>query len=130
MTLVIDASAAFVAVTDGSDQGVAIRELMKGEFLCAPSLFAFEVASVIRRHELHRLISPAAAEEAHRVLGLLRVTEVRYAVLADRVWELRHNLTAFDAAYVALAEMTDGVLVTLDQRLSEAPGPRCRFFVF
>jgi predicted nucleic acid-binding protein len=49
-----------------------------------------------------------------------------YAPLAERVWELRENITSYDASYVALAELLDTTLVTIDGRLAKAPGPRCR----
>ena len=126
MTLVVDASAAYAALTDAGPQGRAIRSGFRGEFLCAPSVFSFEVAATLRRNEYRGDITSELAEEAHTNLRLLRVTEVHYSLLAKRAWELRYNVTVTDAAYVALAEMLDGVLVTVDARLARAPGIRCR----
>ena len=129
MTLVVDASAGFAALTDSGPKGRFVRELFRGEFLCAPSIFSFEVASTIRRQEFRGEISVELAGEAHANLRLLKIEEVRYSLLARRAWELRYNVTVTDAAYVALAEMLDADLVTLDARLTRAPGIHCRTVV-
>ena len=75
------------------------------------------------------LISPDQAAQAHADLVDLPIDLFPYEPLAQRVWQLRRNLTSYDAAYVALAEILDVPLVTLDLRLSDAPGVRCRFEV-
>jgi len=59
----------------------------------------------------------------------LRVHLFPFEPVADRVWELRGNLSAYDAWYVALAESLETDLITLDRRLAKAPGPRCSFVV-
>ena len=81
---------------------------------------------MIRRHELTGVISPDQAAQVHADLLDLPVDLFPYEPLAQRVWELRHNLTSYDAAYVALAEALDAPLITLDQRLAQAPGITCR----
>ena len=74
-------------------------------------------------------LSPDAATLAHVELQTLPVDLFPYGPVASRVWELRGNLTAYDASYVALAELLDAELATLDGRLARAPGPECRFFL-
>ena len=69
------------------------------------------------------------ANEAHENLRGLRIQEVPYSLLARRAWELRENVTVTDGTYIAFAEMLDGLFVTLDARLTRAPGIRCRTFV-
>jgi predicted nucleic acid-binding protein len=88
-----------------------------------------EVASVLRKSVRGGEISADSASLAHADLQALRVEFFPYDPVASRSWELRDNLTPYDAWYVALAEMLDAELVTLDRRLTRAPGPKCRFVV-
>jgi predicted nucleic acid-binding protein len=123
--IVVDASAAVAGVLN---DGVARRTLAV-ERLHAPHLVDSEVASALRRRVGARQLEAAAgwsALDAWRRLGL-----TRYPVfgLLDRVWELRDNLSAYDASYVALAEQLDCPLLTADSRLSRAPGVRCTITV-
>ena len=124
--LVCDASAVVTVLLDSGEGGAWLaRRLASGE-LCAPALLAFECSNVIRRHELTGVISPDQAAQVHADLLDLPVDLFPYEPLAQRVWELRHNLTSYDAAYVALAEALYAPLITLDQRLAQAPGITCR----
>lgn len=86
-----------------------------------------EVASVLRRAELARDLSPDIASLAYADLLDLPADLFPYEPFADRVWELRHTVTAYDAWYIALAESLDTTLFTLDRRLEAAPGPTCHF---
>lgn len=70
-------------------------------------------------------MSAQDAADAHQQLRELPVDWWGYSALADRTWSLRHNVTTYDASHVALAEMLDAPLVTLDRRLARAPGIRC-----
>jgi predicted nucleic acid-binding protein len=97
-----------------------------GAALSAPAVLDFEVANALRRHELAGLLSPDQTAQAHADLLDLAIERWPYEPLAARTWELRANLSAYDAGYVALAELTAGTLVTLDVRLARAPGLRCR----
>jgi predicted nucleic acid-binding protein len=72
-------------------------------------------------------LSPDSASLAHADLLALRVVLFPYALLADRCWQLRDNVTTYDAAYIALAEQLDATLATLDARLARSSGQRCEF---
>lgn len=88
-----------------------------------------EAASVLRRMASTDEISDDVATLAHDDLGLGRLELFPYAPFARRAWEMRANVTPYDAWYVALAEALGATLATLDARLARAPGPRCRFTV-
>jgi predicted nucleic acid-binding protein len=95
--------------------------------LGAPSVAAFESANIIRRLAAAGLVPARLAEAAHRDLALLTVEYWPYHAVAARCWELRHNLTVYDASFVAMAEATRSPLYTLDHRLAAATGPTCEF---
>lgn len=86
-----------------------------------------EAANILRRAALAGDLSVDSAAAAHGDLLALRIELFPYAPLAERCWQLRENVTTYDAAYVALAEQLDATLATLDQRLAAAIGPRCSF---
>ena len=86
-----------------------------------------EVANILRRSALAGDISADVASLAHEDLVSLRVEHFPYTPFASRVWELRSNVTTYDAWYVALAESLGARLATLDARLSRATGTRCEF---
>ncbi|HVK89117.1 MAG TPA: type II toxin-antitoxin system VapC family toxin [Kofleriaceae bacterium] len=96
----------------------------------APHLIDLEVGSVFRSLEVKRVISPAVA--ANMVADLARVDLQRYphVTLLPRVWQLRGNLTTYDAAYVALAEALGAPLATFDANLAAAPGHRARIELY
>jgi predicted nucleic acid-binding protein len=127
VTVVVDASAVVAALVDnGSDGQWAGSELVR-ESLAAPHLMPVEAANILRRAVRAGDVSSDSAGQAHDDLVHLRVDLFPYEPLALRVWQLRDNLTAYDAWYVALAEALGAALVTLDERLSRAPGPQCAF---
>lgn len=88
-----------------------------GETLHAPHLLDVEVAQVLRRYVRSKDILPERGAEALADLASLPINRYPYFVLLPRIWQLRHNLTAYDAAYVALAEALDATLVTRDRAL-------------
>lgn len=92
--------------------------LLRGRSLHAPHLLDIEVSQALRRLSLAGLIAVDRAAASMRNLGQLALTRHGHAPLLDRIWHLRHNLTAYDAAYVALAEALDAPLVTRDARLA------------
>lgn len=98
--------------------------------LAAPELMLYEAGNILRRHLLAGLIDDSAATLAHADLVTLPVETYPYGVAADRIWALRQNLTVYDACYVALAELLDLPLLTLDGRLAGAPGLRCHVVAY
>lgn len=127
MTLVVDASVVVSALLDGGRDGRWSEGLLEASNLVAPHLMPVEVANILRRAAASGEVSADVASLAHADLGALRVELFPYAPFADRVWELRANLTAYDAWYVALAEDLGARLATLDVKLARASGPRCEF---
>lgn len=127
MTVVIDASVVAAALVDSGPIGSWAVTLMATEPLVAPQHMPAEVANVLRRASLSGELSSDFASIAHGQLLDMTVELVSYEMLANRIWELRTNLTTYDAWYVALAEEKGLSLATLDHRLVRAPGPRCTF---
>ena len=129
MTTVVDASVVVAALVEsGSDGRWAQSTLAEGN-LAAPELALVEATDVLRRLEQKEKISRAEATFAHADLLRLDLELFPFAPFAGRVWELRGNVSSYDAWYVALAEALDCPLATLDLRLSRACGPRCRVVV-
>lgn len=127
MTLVVDASFVVAALTDSGPEGRWADALLDADDLAAPHLMLVEVANILRRGESAGTIGADTAALAHSDLLALRVELFSYEEFAQRVWELRHNLSAYDGLYVAIAESLASDLATLDRRLARAPGPRCGF---
>ena len=123
--LVVDASVLVVALADDGDDGDGARARLRGEKLAAPELIDLEVTSVLRGRLAGGHIDLRRAELALDDLSDVPLTRVPHRRLIARCWELRSNLTVYDAAYVALAEALDATLVTGDARLARATGPRC-----
>ncbi|MBK5221598.1 MAG: type II toxin-antitoxin system VapC family toxin [Acidimicrobiia bacterium] len=129
MTLVVDASVLVALLVDSGPSGLWAEEVTAGRALVAPHVVHVETANVLRRAAMVGDVSSDVASLAHADLQDLRVELFSYEVCAERVWELRHNLTAHDAWYVAVAELVDAPLATLDQRLATAPGTLCELLV-
>ncbi len=121
--IVVDASVLVGAVL-GTDPALVPR-LSREPTLHAPELLPLEVASVLRRLVLAGQISERVARTALGKVADLPLTLHPQLGLLSRIWELRANLTVYDAAYVALAEALGLPLLTSDGRLSQAPGLRC-----
>jgi predicted nucleic acid-binding protein len=127
--LVIDASTTVAALIDGGTDGRWAESLLASDSLAAPHLLTAEASNILRRSALAGAISPEQASLAYSDLLDLRVELFPYAPFATRIWDLRNNVTCYDAWYVALAEALNAPLATLDVRLAKASGPRCRFLV-
>jgi len=125
---VVDASALVLALNGKTADAGALRARLPGMRRHAPHLIDAEVGNVLRRHESDARVS---GREAYTALHAARVLiEHRYpavGALAARAWTLRHNLTFYDALYVALADQLDIPLLTVDTRLSKAPASRARW---
>lgn len=127
MTLVIDASLVVAALADGGHTGQWAEGVLLSDHLAAPHLMPVEVANILRRAALAGDVSSDTASLAHADLQALRLDLFPYAPVASRAWALRENLTSHHAWYVALAELLDAKLATIDRRLARAPGPECEF---
>lgn len=129
MTLVVDASVVALAVQTSTEHEVWVRELFHERELAAPHILPAEVANYLRGAERRGELPVEIATLAHADLAVMEfeIDLFPYGPFADRIWELRHNLTSYDAWYVAIAEALDAELATVDQRLVRSTGPRCRF---
>jgi len=121
--IVLDASAAIeLLLSTDAGEAVARRISDPDEILHAPHLLAAEVAQVLRRYEAAGAITAQDGAAALDDLVALDIERHDHDSLLGRVWELRPNLTAYDALYVALAEVLDAPLLTQDRKLAAAPG--------
>ena len=121
--MVIDASAALEMLLDTAP-GRRLNERLRVESveLHAPHLVDLEIAQVLRRYVLQGSFDAARGRRALRQWRSLQVERYEHHRFLDRVWELRHNVSAYDAVYVALAEALSTVLLTADRRLAAVPG--------
>ena len=126
---VVDASLLVAATVDDGPEGAWAERVLAGGNLIAPHLVLVEVANVLRRLERAKLLSRLEATAAHDDVIRLDLQLVPYEPFAERVWELRANLSSYDAWYVAVAEFADMPLATLDKRLTRASGPECEFLL-
>jgi predicted nucleic acid-binding protein len=115
---------------DQGPQGAWAQELFGNSDIAAPHLMPVEVANILRLSALAGDISQDVASIAHADLLQLPVELYPYEILGPRVWELRQNVSAHDAWYVALAEALGAPLATLDGKLAQSTGPRCEFTMF
>lgn len=124
--IVVDASVLATALLDSGGSGALARIALANEPMShGPALLDLEVASAIRKRLRLGAIDRRAAESAVEDLRVYPVQRHDHRPLLHRIWDLRDNLTAYDAAYVALAEALDATLLTADRRVSGAPGLRC-----
>lgn len=123
--IVVDASVLANALANDQADGARVRSRLRGQRLTAPELIDLEVLSVWRRLAAAGALDVARARAALDALAALPMKRITHGPLRQRCWELRHNLSVYDAAYVALAERLQVTLVTADARLANAPGVRC-----
>jgi predicted nucleic acid-binding protein len=125
--MVLDASVVLEVLLRTPDSGaIADRILSTRERLHAPHLLDLEVAQVLRRYVSNGEVSESRGREALNVLSVFPLTRYAHEPLLGRIWALRESLTAYDAAYVALAEALGDTLLTRDRRLARATGLRAR----
>lgn len=123
--IVVDAGVIVTALADDGEDGDRARARIRDQRLAAPHLLDLEVVSSWRRLAAAGAVDDRRARLALEDLRTLRLERVAHRPLLPRCWELRGNLTVYDAAYVALAELLDATLLTADARLAGAPGIRC-----
>ncbi|MGL5861367.1 MAG: type II toxin-antitoxin system VapC family toxin [Phycicoccus sp.] len=123
---VVDASLLVDALLDDGAAGEASREALTTDpRWAAPEHMLTEVLAATRGRVLAGKISEGRGAEAARQVRRIDLEVVRLGDIADRVWSLRHGMTAYDAAYIAAAEALGCAVVTRDRKLARAPGIRC-----
>ncbi|WP_084955722.1 type II toxin-antitoxin system VapC family toxin [Thermoactinospora rubra] len=103
-----------------------IRRAVSGARLAAPHAVDLECASTLRGLVNGGKLPADEATRALELLGRMRIRRYEHVPLLPRIWELRHNMWPYDAAYVALAELLDAELITVDAKLAAVPGIRCK----
>jgi predicted nucleic acid-binding protein len=127
LNVVVDASVLVAALVDSGQHGEWAEGILAAGSLNAPELARVEATNILRRLERAKEITTPEANAAYEDLMQLSMELFSFDPFADRVWELRHNVTSYDAWYVAVAEALRLPLATLDERLSKAKGPSCDF---
>jgi predicted nucleic acid-binding protein len=120
--LVVDTSAVLDALAAREPSPALIARLADDGDLHAPHLIDTEVLHALRRMSMTREITEERAADARRDFTDLAIVRYPHHPLSDRVWELRHNLSAYDATFIALAETVEAPLITCDARIASAPG--------
>ena len=129
--IVLDASAAvdwLLQTVPG--QRIEQRIYARADTLHSVYLLDVEFVQVMRRLVREGKLTPKRAREAIQDLADLRITRYAPVLLLERIWELRQNLSAYDAAYVTLAEKLQAPLITRDRRIAAAPGHKAKIEVF
>jgi predicted nucleic acid-binding protein len=127
LSVVVDASVLVAALIDKGPAGIWAEEILARGSLLAPELARVEATNILRRLELAKHVTSVEANAAHDALMQLVLELFPFDPFAERVRELRHNLTSYDAWYVAIAEAFQVPLATLDERLAGANTTRCAF---
>jgi len=129
LSIVLDASVLVALTSDPGPVGRWAERLLASQHLLAPHLALVEATNILRRLELAGKLEPRETAAAVSDLIGLEIELLPFAPFAERVWELRANVTSYDALYVAIAEQFGVQLATLDRKLAESPGPRCGFLL-
>ena len=124
--LVVDASCLYEVVADTARAERVREQLAADTDHAAPHIVDVEVVSFIRRHHLEGRLDATAARQAVEDLRGWPGERYGHQAMLERIWELRASVRAWDAAYIALAEVLEATMVTLDARLATAQGPQCR----
>jgi predicted nucleic acid-binding protein len=127
LNTVVDASVLIAALVDTGPHGTWAEQVIENGALHAPELVLVEATNVLRRLERAKQISRSEANAAHDDLMELEIELFPFAPFSDRIWELRHTVTSYDAWYVAIAEFLGLPLATLDEHLTKAERPECKF---
>jgi predicted nucleic acid-binding protein len=127
MSVVIDSSALVAALIDTGAEGLWAESILGAGDLYSAELLPAEVSKILRRLERTQIITRPEANAAHDELMRLPIELVAFQPVAERVWELRFTMTAYDAWYVAVAEALRLPLATLDGKLTRASGAQCEF---
>lgn len=123
--IVLDVSCIVHMLTSSDDVATAVRSYLRGKALYAPTLVDYEVTSALRGLARKRPEVEAAAGAYLQYLAGMPIRRESAQPLIARIWSLRHNYTAYDASYVALAEALNATLVTCDDKFERARAARC-----
>jgi predicted nucleic acid-binding protein len=127
LSIVIDSSVVVAALVDIGPRGDWAEEVVGSGLLLAPELVRVEATNIFRRLERAKLIATPEANAAQDDLMQLNIELFPFEPFAGRIWELRHDVTSYDAWYVAIAEALNLPLATLDEPLSRSNGATCKF---
>ena len=130
--LVLDASAALAAFLGTGTNASSIRDRLEApeETVHVPHLLDVELLHALRGLVLRGVVSRTRSEQVRTDFADLKLSRYSHVAFLDRIWDLKDNLTAYDATYVALAETLNAPLVTTDARLARAPGIRAEVEVY
>jgi predicted nucleic acid-binding protein len=127
VSIVVDSSVLIAALVDSGPQGAWAEGILATGTVHAPELIYAEATNILRRLERAKHLSTAEANAAHDELMHLNLELFSFDPFAERIWELRHTVTSYDAWYVAVAEALRLPLATLDRKLVKASGTACDF---
>jgi len=127
VSTVVDSSVLVAALIDTGPHGAWAEDVLAKGSLHAPELALVEATNILRRLERAKLITTPEANGGQEDLMQLDMDLFSFEPFADRIWELRHNVTSYDAWYVAVAEALKLPLATLDETLSKSNGVACEF---
>jgi predicted nucleic acid-binding protein len=127
LSIVVDSSVLVAALIDSGPHGAWAEKTLARGSLYAPQLAGVEATNIFRRLERAKLITTPEANAAQDDLMQLDMELFAFEPFAERIWELRHNMTGYDAWYVALAEALKLPLATLDEPLSKSKRVTCEF---
>ena len=128
--LLVDSSAVLAALVASEPPAGLLERLADDGDLHAPHLIDTEILHALHRMTISGRLSEERAADARTDFAELALTRYPHRPLSDRIWELRHNVTAYDASFVALAETLDAPLVTCDARLAAAPAHHAQVELF
>lgn len=124
--IVLDTSAMVEFLVGADPAADRIRDIVVGQGLAAPHAIDLECASTLRGLVQGRKLPAEEGERALELLARMGLKRYSHVPLLPRIWQLRHNMWPYDAAYVALAESLNAELVTLDGKIGRVPGLRCQ----
>jgi predicted nucleic acid-binding protein len=122
---VVDSSVLVAALVDSGPDGIWSEQVIADGYMASPHLAIVESLNILRRLELADQLTELEAASAQRDLNELEIDLMPLRPFEDRIWQLRPNLTCYDAWYIAVAEALGLPLATLDRRMARAPGLQC-----
>ena len=129
--IVLDASAVFEMIIGKDNSALVFQSIAdSSELICAPEIIDLEVIQALRRHINLKWLTPVESENIFGIFTALPLMRMSHQPLTTRIWELKSNMTAYDASYVALAEQLDAPLWTFDGKYTRTPGHNAKIRLF